>query len=54
MDRDQYASIDIGSAFVVRFSEHGHDTQKNLLHTLDWRPSLGAGLIMIRIIAGGM
>lgn len=43
--------FDIGRAFVVGLSEHGHDGYKNLFNTLNGRPPLRGAFVMVRVIA---
>jgi len=49
-----YTSIDIGSTLIIWLSKHAHDAQKDLLHTLNRRPSFRTKFVMIWIVAGGM
>lgn len=46
--------LDICRTLVIRFREHAHDADEDLLDALDRGPPLRGGFVLIRVIAGGM
>lgn len=44
--------IHISRALVVRLGDHAHDTNQDLLHTLDRTPALGSLLVVVGVVAG--
>jgi len=45
-------SIHIGRALVVWLSDHAHDTDQDLFHTLNRTPALGSLLVVVGVVAG--
>src|SRR5436853_7635907 len=43
--------VDVGTTFVVRLSQHAHNTDQNFLHTLYRRPPLTRVLVLVWVIA---
>ena len=46
--------LNIRRALIIRFRQHTHHTNQNLLHTLYRRPPLAGFFIVVRIIAWGV
>jgi len=44
--------IHIRRALIVRLRDHAHDTDQNLLHTLNRTPALGSLLVVVRVVTG--
>lgn len=47
-------SLDVSGTLVVRFCQHAHDRDEDLLHALDGRPALRGMFVVVGVVAGGM
>lgn len=46
--------LDVRGALIIRFSQHAHDADQDLLDALDGRPPLRGVLVVVRVVARGM